>query len=83
MRTFSLHPIVLIALIVFVIVSSLLLLVVAPIVLLNWFWNAVIALLSGLPTIGVFQAGLLYVALICLLYISDLVHVEFKAEKIN
>jgi hypothetical protein len=36
-----------------------------------------------LPVIGIFQAGLLYVALICVLYISDLVRVEIKAEKID
>jgi hypothetical protein len=83
MRTFSLHPVVLIALIALLVVSGFLLFVVAPVVLLNWFWNAAIAGLSGLPVIGIFQAGLLYVALICVLYISDLVRVEIKAEKID
>jgi uncharacterized membrane protein len=83
MRIFSLHPIVLIALIALLVVGSLLLLVAAPVAFINWFWNAIIAAHSGLPLIGIFQAGLLYFALICLLYISDLVHVEFKAEKIN
>lgn len=83
MRTFSLHPIVLIALLVLLFACFLLFAVAAPIALINWFWNAAIAELSGLPVIGIFQAALLYVALICVLYISDLVHVEFKAERID
>jgi hypothetical protein len=83
MRTFSLHPVVLIALIALLIVGMSLLIVVAPIMAILWLWNAVIAVLSGLPAIGIAQAGLLYLALVCVLYISDLVRVEIKAEKIN
>ncbi len=83
MRTFSLHPVVLIALIALLIVGVSLLMVVAPIIAIQWFWNAVVGALSVLPAIDFAQAGLLYLALVCVLYISDLVRVEIKAEKIN
>lgn len=61
--------------------AALSLLVFLPIVLIQWSWNHLLVACSTLPPIGVWQAGLLYVAGALLLHILGLVRIEFSTQK--
>ncbi len=80
MRTFFIHPF--IAAIVFsmLLVGAIGAFALIPIVCINWTWNVIVASHSALPMIGLWQAGLLYLASACILYLLGIVQIEFKAE---
>ena len=80
MRTDFIHPL------AFAIIFSVLLMgvlgafIIVPIVCINWTWNSLIAHFIALPQIGLPQAGLLYLAGACILYLFGLIDIEFKTE---
>jgi hypothetical protein len=83
MRTFYIHP--LVAAIIFtVLLMGVLGLVVAwPIVLIHWAWNVAVVNWTALPTISLWQSSLLYLAVVCVVYLAGLVRIEFKAETVD
>ncbi len=54
--------------------------VLIPIGCIQWMWNALAPQLFALPIINAWQAVLLYVAGVCLLYVLGLVQIEIKSE---
>lgn len=57
--------------------------VLLPIACIQWTWNSVMTHMPVLPTIGVWQAALLYVAFATMLYLAGIVRIEIKAEKFH
>ena len=83
MRTFYIHP--LFAAIIFsvLVMGALGAFIVFPIVCINWIWNVVVVNWTALPTICLWQSGLLYLAVACVVYLTGLVRIEFKAETVD
>src|SRR5580704_6462267 len=54
--------------------------VLIPIGCIQWMWNSLAPQLFALPIINAWQAVLLYVAGVCLLYLLGLVQIEIKSE---
>lgn len=51
-------------------------LVVIPIAAINLSWNSLSNVLMVVPPINVWQAALLYVAIVCIVYLTGLVKIE-------
>jgi len=83
MRTFYIHP--LAAAIILSVLSMGLIgvLVVLPVLVINWAWNVTVAQYTVLPEIGIWQSALLYFALGSLVYLSGAVKIEFNAESVD
>ena len=79
MRSFQIHPLFAVIALSLMLLGIISLFIWLPIVCLNWVWNNWVSAITTLPAIGLWQAALLYSALICIIYLSDLVHIEFKA----
>ena len=56
------------------------LLVVLPIVCIQWVWNAFVSNVAPLPSINIWQAGLLYLAFGTLFYLLGFVQIEFETS---
>lgn len=83
MRTFHVHPLAAAIIFSVLLMGALGAFVLLPIICINWVWNEFLAGHTALPPIGLWQAGLLYVACACLFYILGLVRVEFRAETLD
>ena len=59
------------------------LLVLWPIACIQWTWNSVMMSWRFLPLINVWQAALLYMASVALLYITGMVRIEFEPDKVE
>ncbi len=57
--------------------------VVFPVAGILWTWNHFVPSFSVLPSINVWQAILLYLALATALFLSGIVQVEFDAERLD
>lgn len=57
--------------------------VLIPIGCIQWIWNFVAPQIFALPTINPWQAMLLYIAGVCLLYLFGLVQIEITSEAIE
>ncbi len=79
MRAFKLDPLSAIVLVSLLLTGGLLLFVGLPVLGISWVWNSLLVGLLDMPTIALWQAGLLYAALACIIYLSGIVHIEFKA----
>lgn len=55
--------------------------VVLPVACIQWTWNSLVAGVSALPHINVWQACLLYLALAAIVYLSGVVQIEIEATK--
>ncbi len=51
-----------------------------PIICINWAWDSVVTAILPVPSIAIWQACLLYMALITAAYLLGLLQVEFKTE---
>ncbi len=80
MRAFNLDPLTAVVVVSLLLVGGLGLFVGLPLMSISWVWNACVAENLGMPTIGLWQAGLLYAALACIIYLSGIVHLEIKTE---
>lgn len=80
MRTFHLHPIAAAIIFSILIMGVLGTFVLMPIICINWVWNTVVAGHTSLPDITIWQAGLLYLASACIVYLSGLIRIEIKTE---
>ncbi len=80
MREFNLDPVTAVVVVAFILVGGLVLFVCLPLMSISWVWNACVAANLGVPAIGLWQAGLLYAALACIIYLSGIVHFEINAE---
>ncbi len=83
MRTFFIHPIVAAIIFTILVMGALGGFVVWPIFCINWIWNVIVVNWTALPSISLWQSTLLYVAFGCIVYLSGLVRVEFKAESVD
>ena len=80
MRTYKLDPLTAVIVVFLIVGGALALFVGLPIVGINWAWNACLSGHLNVPTIVWWQAGLLYAALACIIYLSVPIHIEFKTE---
>ena len=54
-----------------------------PLMGISWLWNVCVSGIFDFPHIGLWQSGLLYVALVCIIYLSGIIQIEVKTETIN
>ena len=80
MRAFKLDPITAVIFVSLLLLAALAFLVCLPILGISWAWNSWVAAALDVPIIGFWQAGLLYAALACIIYLSGIVHIEVKTE---
>jgi hypothetical protein len=83
MRSFLIHPFTAAIIFSLLIMGGLGAFIVVPIVCINWTWNTIVAPLTVLPHIHMWQACLLYTALACLTYLMGWVQIEFKTETVD
>ncbi len=83
MKVYQFHPLAAAIVFTILIMGVFGLVVVLPIAFIAWTWNAVVTNVSSLPHIGVWQAGLLYLALATMLYLFGFVQIEVEANKIE
>jgi hypothetical protein len=82
--SFSMPPITAAIVMSFLLMGMIGAFVLFPIACINWLWNGVIVhYWSVVPGIAIWQAFLLYIAILCVSYLSGLVQIEFKAETID
>jgi hypothetical protein len=83
MRTFYIHPLVAAIIFTVLVMGTLGGVVALPIVCISWVWNMLVVNWTALPTIDLWQSTLLYLAVVCVIYLSGLVRIEFKAETVD
>lgn len=83
MRTYNLDPFSASILFLLLTIAVLVCVVWAPLIGISWLWNVCVAGIFDFPHIGLWQAGLLYVALACMIYLSGIVQIEVKTETID
>jgi len=75
---YEFHPITAALLLTVLIIGLTGVFVVLPIAFIQWLWNGTVPHFSALPQIAPWQAGLLYLAMAALLYLSGLVRIEIQ-----
>lgn len=80
MRTFQMPPFAAAIIFSVLVMGAIGLFIVVPIVGIFLSWNLLIAHNLALPHIQLWQAGLLYIAMACIAYLSGWVQIEVKAE---
>jgi hypothetical protein len=83
MRSYNLDPFSASILICLVALAALACFVWAPLMGISWVWNVCVAGTFNFPHIGLWQSALLYVALVCIIYLSGIIQIEVKSETIN
>lgn len=83
MRTFHVHPFGAAIILSVLMMGILGAFVVIPIACINWTWNSVSAYISVVPEINAWQAGLLYLAGACIIYLFGIVQIEFKTGTLD
>ncbi|MBX9692684.1 MAG: hypothetical protein K2Z81_09895 [Cyanobacteria bacterium] len=81
MQSFEFGPVAATVILTVVIFGAFGLVVLFPVVLLQWGWNVAIAPWAALPLIELWQAALLYVAAALMIYLAGLVKIEIKLER--
>ncbi len=83
MRTFEFGPLAATIILTVLITGAFGLVVLLPVFLLQWLWNGSFAALELVPPIEVWQAALLYVASVLMIYLNGLVKIEIKLERFD
>jgi hypothetical protein len=83
MKVFQIHPLVAGILFAALGMGFVGLLVVLPLICIQWTWNVVISALATVPQINIWQAILLYLALATTLFLTGLVRIDFEASELD
>jgi len=80
MRTFFLHPLAAAIVFAVLVTCALCAFLFFPVCCINWGWNSLVAHFLPVPQIVVWQACLLYLALLTSCYLLGLIRIEVRTE---
>jgi hypothetical protein len=83
MKIYEFHPLTAVILLTVVIIGFTGAFVLMPIAFIQWLWNGMVPHFSTLPQIAPWQAGLLYLVIATLFYLSGILKIEVHTGPIE